>query len=88
MLNEKLLLEAYRKELALSEYMPNEVPIELKRLIVEYLFLEAMDKFHKTPLRWHPSGKKVYSIRFRLIVFFKMTKYRIEHLLWRIKYRI
>lgn len=42
-------------------------------------------KIRKTPLRWYPSGKKVFTIGFRLEVFMKMTKCRIEHLIWRIK---
>lgn len=44
--------------------------------------------FQRAPLRWHPSGKKVYTIRLRLIVFFKMTRYWIEHIIWRIKNRV
>lgn len=41
--------------------------------------------FQNTPLRWYPSGKKVFTIGFRLRVFIKMTKCKIKHLMWRLK---
>lgn len=62
-----------------------EVPNHVLRLFEIYDTHKAIEEFYETPLRWHHSGKKVYSIRFRLIVFFKMTRYRIEHLIWRMK---
>lgn len=45
-------------------------------------------KFRKTPLRWYPSGKKVFTIGFRFKVFMKNIKCRIEFLMWRSKNRI
>lgn len=44
---------------------------------------KAIAEFHEVPLRWYPSGKKVYTIGFRLRVFIKMIGLRLKFLYWR-----
>lgn len=41
-----------------------------------------LKKFDKTPLRWHRSGKKVYTVWFRLRVFIKKIEYRLKFFYW------
>lgn len=46
---------------------------------------KILAKFNRTPLRWYPSGKKVFTLRFKLTVALTMMKYRIRHFVWKIK---
>lgn len=76
MVNKKLLERAYRE---VFEYAPDielEVPEGTIRLLERYLWLVVLEKFNKEPLRWYPSGKRVYTWWFRWRVFLnKMIAY-------------
>lgn len=44
-----------------------------------------LKKFRKTPLRWYPSGKKVYTVKFRLTLLLKKIGDYTRFYIWRIK---
>lgn len=42
-------------------------------------------KFRNTPLRWYPSGKRVFTPWFKFRMFLKRIEYKIKFLIWRYK---
>lgn len=60
-----------------------EVPEDFIRIFELYDTFKAIEEFYETPLRWYPSGQKVYSVGFRLKVFFKIMGCRLKYLYWR-----
>ena len=88
MINRKLLEAAYRKAYGYADDIKLDISEGLVRLIEEYEFLVTVDIINSRPLRWYPSGRKVFTFGFRIRIFLKMTIHRAKHLLWRIKNRV